>query len=138
MVIGIVDPTWKREIVVMGKDGRPFDIDIFHGVQPLPEDTEIIQYLINGKRRRMLAEVGVETARMANNLIIESEILKTGEVAIYGRKIGEPEENEIVEIANNGPTKTTTFQDPETKEMKTVIKLDPREALIKIIRRLNA
>ena len=137
-MIGIVDPTWKKEIHVFAKDGKEYDIDNYHGVEILPEDTEIIQYLINGKRRRMVAGVGVEIARMADNLIIESEILNTGEVAIYGRKIGEPEENEIVEIANNGPTKTTTFQDPETKEMKTVIKLDPREALIKIIRRLNA
>lgn len=86
----------------IAKDGKPYDIDNFGDLQPA--EVEVIQFLRpDGRRRRMAAAVGEEYAAMAKDLILSAEELTTGDVAIYARKIGEPEEKEITEIAINGP-----------------------------------
>jgi len=85
----------------LAKDGKPFDVEYLHELRPY--EVEIIQFLRpNGRRRRITAVVGLELAEKANNLIISAEELTTGEIAIYVRKIGEPEVNETMEIAING------------------------------------
>lgn len=86
----------------IAKDGKPFNVD------NLPElhsdEVEIIQFLRpDGKRRRMAVSVGLKLGKKAKNLIVSAEELTTGEIAVYVRKIGEPEVNEIMEIAINGP-----------------------------------
>jgi len=89
----------------IAKDGKPFDVDNLAYLPCGPAGVEIIQFLRpDGMRRRMLAEVGEELAKKAKNLIISAEELTTGEIAIYVRKVGEPEPevNEAVEIAVNG------------------------------------
>jgi len=86
----------------IAKDGKPFDVD--YETEIFPDEVEIIQFLRpDGKRRRMIATVGIEIAKKAKNLIISAEELITSEIAIYVRKIGEPEVNETMEIAVNGP-----------------------------------
>lgn len=86
------------------KDGKPFDIDNLEYQLCGPTDVEIIEFLRpDGKRRRVLTEVGKELAEKAKNLIVSAEELTTGEIAVYVRKVGEPEVNEIMEIAVNGP-----------------------------------
>ena len=88
----------------IAKDGKPFDIDNLEYQPCGSADVEIIQFLRpDGKRQRMLAEVGEELAEKAKNLIISAEELTTGEIAVYVRKIGEPTEKERLEIAVNGP-----------------------------------
>lgn len=86
----------------IAKDGKPFDIDNFGDLQP--GEVEVIQFLRpDGRRRRMAAMVGEEYSLMAVDLVLSAEELTTGRVAIYARKIDEPEENETTEIAENGP-----------------------------------
>lgn len=86
----------------IAKDGKPFDVDNFGDLSP--GEVEVIQLLRpDGRRRRMAAMIGEEYAAMAEDLILSAEELTTGEVAIYARKIGDPEESEAVEIAENGP-----------------------------------
>ena len=85
---------------VLAKGGLPFDIDI---VSELSKgEVEIIQYLSpNGKRRRMACFIGNELAKKAENLIISTEQTNPREVMIYLRKIGNKEENEVSQLANN-------------------------------------
>ena len=86
----------------IAKDGKPFDIDNI-GEDLRSDEVEIIQYLRpEGKRRRMAASLTVELARKADNLIISAEELSSGEIAIYGRRIAEKKEDEIVLLAENG------------------------------------
>jgi hypothetical protein len=86
----------------LAKDGKPFDID--YKMVPTEEEVEVIQYLRpNGKRRRMLAPVGKKYVEKAKDLIISVEELTTGEVAIYVRKINDPIDDEVMELAYNGP-----------------------------------
>ena len=87
----------------LAKDGKPFDIDNISGGL-MPDEVEVIQFLRpKGDRRRMGAVVGKEHVKMAKDLILSAEELQTGEVVVYARKIGEPEEAEISEITVNGP-----------------------------------
>lgn len=86
----------------IAKDGLPFDIDTVGELQN--GEVEIIQFLRpDGQRRRMSAFVGEDIAKIAENQILSAEQLVTGEIAIYSRLVGEPDEKEIVEIAENGP-----------------------------------
>lgn len=84
------------------KDGKEYDID------NLPEEVgedevEIIQYLRpDGKRRRMIATVGKYLAEKAKDMIISSEELTTGKIAIYIRYFGELHEEERLQLADNG------------------------------------
>jgi len=87
----------------VAKDGKPFDIDHL-SADVCEGEVEVIQYLRpEGKRRRMLADVGVEAAKMAEDMVLSAEELNTLRVALYARFIMEPEEKEINEIAENGP-----------------------------------
>ena len=84
------------------KDGKEYNVD------NLPEDVkedevEIIQHLRpDGKRRRMIATVGKYLAEKAKDMIISSEELPTGKIAIYIRHFGELEEEERLQLADNG------------------------------------
>lgn len=91
----------------IASDGLAFDIDKLDE-DAGPGEVEIIQFLRpNGRRRRMLAEVGEELAAKARGLIVSVEELGTGEVAIYVRRKGESEEEERLELAENGPGKNS-------------------------------
>ena len=110
----------------IAKDGKSFDVDTIGG-DLAPDEVEIIQFLRpGGKRRRMAATVGADTVRRADDLIISAEELITGEVALYGRKIGEKKENEIVLLAENRPGEkspnvilTQLIKELTKKEVKT-------------------
>ena len=84
----------------IASDGKPFDIDLIEE-EAAAGEVEITQFLRpDGRRRRMLAEVGEELAAKAKNLIISTEELGTGKVAIYVRRKGSAEH---LEFAENGP-----------------------------------
>ena len=86
----------------VAKDGYPFDID--EAGEAGPADVEIIQFLRpNGKRRRMVAEVGVDLAETAKDLIVSAEDLGNGKVAVYVRSKEEHPDKEHVSLATNGP-----------------------------------
>lgn len=69
-----------------------------------PDEVELTQYLPpNGLTRIVRATVGEEYAKKAEGLIFSTEVLATGVVVVYGRKVGQSEENEISEFAENGP-----------------------------------
>jgi len=88
------------------KDGKPFDIDYLGELRP--GEVEIIQFLRpDGKRRRMSAFLGEEFVKMAEDLILSAEDLGNGKVSIWARKTGQPEEQELIEIADNGPGKNS-------------------------------
>jgi hypothetical protein len=101
----------------IASDGLAFDIDNLDE-DAGPGDVEIIQFLRpNGQRRRMLTYVGEELAAKAKDLIISAEELGTGQVAIYVRRKGESEEEERLELAENGPGKNSP-----TEVLKRMIK----------------
>jgi len=85
----------------IAKDGKKFDEDI---LDELAEDeVEIIQFLRpNGRRRRMSTRLDKEFANKAKDIILSAEELPTGQVALYGRKIGTATESEYMLIADNG------------------------------------
>lgn len=87
----------------IASDGLAFDVDNLNE-DPRSGDVEIIQFLRpNGRRRRMLADVGEELAMKAKDLIISAEELQTGQVAIYIRRKKGTGKSERCEIAENGP-----------------------------------
>lgn len=91
----------------IASDGKPFEIDNLDE-DAGPGDVEIIQFLRpDGRRRRLLAEVGEELAAKARGLIISAEELGTGKVAIYVRRKDESKESEHLELAENGPGKNS-------------------------------
>ena len=86
----------------LAKDGRPYDI-VRPDVVDIDEDeVEVIQFLRpNGNRRKMVLKVGLETAKKAENMILSVEILRTGQLALYARWQGQPEEKEKLRLADN-------------------------------------
>jgi hypothetical protein len=69
-----------------------------------PGEVEVTQYLRpNGRKKLVFADVGEECAKKAEGMRISSEVLTTGEVAIYVRFANEIEESESVGLAVNGP-----------------------------------
>lgn len=85
-------------------------------------EVEVTQYLRpDGKTRKMYAPVGDKIAKMAEDkdLIISTEILTTGLIALYVRRKNKPEEDERLELANN-------FDNGSGK--------DPNSVLIKMIK----
>lgn len=65
-----------------------------------PGEVEITQYLMpDGRKRKLKAYVGEELARLAQDMELSTEVLTTGEVAIYAKRGGE----EMMDLANNGP-----------------------------------
>jgi len=87
----------------IAKDGKPFDVD--HIRDSLrKEEVEIIQFLRpNGRRRRMVAEIGEKHAAMARDMILSAEELMDGTIAVCARFQDEPPELERIELAENGP-----------------------------------
>ena len=67
-------------------------------------EVRIRQYLRpNGNMRIVIATIDKEHAEKAKKLRISCECLPTNEIVIYGRRITETKEEEITEIATNGP-----------------------------------
>lgn len=68
-----------------------------------PHEVEIIQYLRpNGTPRRMLAPVGEEYVKKAEDMVLTCEELTTGEVALYCRFADERIDHETMKLADNG------------------------------------
>ena len=68
------------------------------------KEITITQYLRpDGTPREMKAEVPDEYAARAEGMTLSSEVLTTGEVALYARWANQPEEDELSELATNGP-----------------------------------
>ena len=64
----------------------------------------IIQYLRpNVMKRTVIADIDKEHADKAKGLILSCELLPDNVLMIYGRKKGQTEEEEITEMADNGP-----------------------------------
>ena len=83
-------------------------------------EVRIRQYLRpNGNTRTVIATIDKDRAEKAKNLRISCECFPTGEIVIYGRHNTETEEEEITEIATNGPGEN-----------------DPNTALCRLIDRL--
>lgn len=62
-----------------------------------------IQFLLpDGRKQLVNADVPDKIAEMAQGQKITTEMLRTGEIAIYSHRIDE-EENEAVEIVENKP-----------------------------------
>lgn len=76
-------------------------------MEPIKKSEVVVrQYLRpKGAALTVFADVGEEFAEKARKelLVISSEVLNTGEIAIYVRKKSEPEEDERMELAENGP-----------------------------------
>lgn len=67
-------------------------------------EVTLTQYIRpNGLPRNVRADISDLAAEMAEDMILSCEILTTGEVALYVRYSGEPEENESMELAVNEP-----------------------------------
>ena len=74
----------------------------------IPKENEVwvTQYLRpDGRTQRVLATVTPEAKKISDNMnmLLSAEVLTTGQVAVYARFSDEPEENEGISIANNGP-----------------------------------
>jgi hypothetical protein len=94
----------------LASDGKPFDIDNL-GRPTYDNEVEIIQYLRpNGKRRRMTCPAPNYILAKVAGMIIEAEEIRTGEIAIWVRGKNEPEENQILEVAINGPGENGTTE----------------------------
>lgn len=107
----------------IAKDGKAFDIDDLPNTEPEKEEVEVIQFLKpEGKRRRALAPVGEEYAKLAENMVLSAEELQTGELAIYVKYQDEPAEKEMVEIAENNPGESSP-----TETLKRLIKFKTEE-----------
>lgn len=99
-------------------DGKLYDKDELNR-EPKDNEVEIIQFLRpDGERRYMLCEVPEDVAKLSRDMIISAEELRMGEIAIYAHYKDEDEENEIMELASNGPGEN-----------------NPREVLVKVINR---
>ena len=57
----------------------------------------------NGRGSRESCIVGKEHREKAEGMVLSAEILSSGEIALYGRYQEEKEEEELLEIAKNGP-----------------------------------
>jgi len=100
----------------IAKDGLPFDEEGIAGALA-DDEVEVIQFMRpDGSRKRMVAPVGKELAKKAKHLILSAEHLRTGQIAIYARRIGDSEEGERLELAENGPGK-----DSPTNVLKRLI-----------------
>ena len=67
-------------------------------------EVKVIQYLRpDGRQREMLVDVDEGYVEKAKDMVLSAEELTTGEIAVYARFKDEPEENERLELAINGP-----------------------------------
>lgn len=70
-------------------------------------EVEITQYLRpHGNTRKVHGPVSDEVYELAQGMKLSSEVLTTGQVAIYGRLETDDEEDEYMELATNGPGDT--------------------------------
>jgi len=81
------------EIIELKRDRKPNEVELTQHGAP------------SGRVRTVYAKIGKELAdkAVAADLRLSCEILRTNEVAIYGRLPSWNEDDEIVEIAVNGP-----------------------------------
>jgi len=101
---------------LLARDGKPYDVPNTDLIAT-DDELEIIQYLRpTGTRRRVLAKVGKNYVKKANNLIISTEVLIDGQIAIWVRHKNEPEEKERVEFAEN------CFDEKSEKNPNAVLK----------------
>jgi len=67
-------------------------------------EVRITQYLRpNGKTCELKADIDEEHAQKAKDLVISTECISPTEIVIYGRRRGQSVEEELTEIATNGP-----------------------------------
>lgn len=106
------------------KDGFLFDVDHLPDTEPTEDEVEVIQFLRpEGKRRRMIANVGKEIALMAKDMVLSAEELNIpGNLIVYARYQDEDEERERLELVESEPGK----EDP-TEMLKKVIQKKHRE-----------
>ncbi len=68
------------------------------------KEIKLTQYLMpNGRPMPTTTEVPDETATLAEGMILSCEVLGTGQVALYAKYPEDKEEDEFIEISNNGP-----------------------------------
>jgi len=73
-------------------------------MERLESEVELTQYMMpNGREVKVYCDVGKELADMAREkgMMLSTEMLMTGAVAVYGRLKGQDEEDELCEIADN-------------------------------------
>lgn len=64
----------------------------------------IIQYMRpHGEKRLCYVDIADELEEAANSLEISAEMVTTDKVMIYAHRKGEPKEDELTELADNGP-----------------------------------
>jgi hypothetical protein len=72
--------------------------------EPTENDVMVTQYLRpNGEKRIMYAPIGKEYVKKSQNMICSAEELRIGQIVIYVRWADQPEEEELLEFATNGP-----------------------------------
>ena len=65
---------------------------------------ELTQYLRpDGRKAKVLVELDDEVAELSRDMILSCEVLTTGVIAIYARYKDQNEEEELLELAHNGP-----------------------------------
>lgn len=107
---------------MIAKDGKSFNID---NINRKLEDNEveIIQYLRpDAQRRRMVTTLTKELVSKANNMILSAEQTDHMHLAIYGRFVGQDEEDEITMIADNFESPN----DPNAVLENMILKLDAK------------
>ena len=73
-----------------------------------------------GVKRLLYADIPDELEETANGLEISAEMITPDKVMIYAHRKGESEEDELTELADNGPGRN-----------------NPQEALARLIRRFH-
>jgi len=78
------------------------DLDLLEPIPKRDDEVELTQYIRpNGKKSIVYAPVGKDYVEKAKDFIFSTEILSTGVIAIYGKKVGQSDEDELTELANN-------------------------------------
>jgi len=72
--------------------------------QQTKDEVMVTQYLRpDGRKREMLAPVGENYVEKAKGMVLSAEVLPYGKVALYARLKTDPEEEELIDFAQNGP-----------------------------------
>lgn len=74
----------------------------------------------SGVKRLLYADIPDELEETANGLVISVELITPDKVMIYAHRKGESEEDELTELADNGPGRNS-----------------PQKALARLIRRFH-
>ncbi len=68
------------------------------------KEINLTQYLMpNGRPMATTTDIPDETANLAEGMILSCEVLMTGLVALYAKYPEDKEEDEFIEVSNNGP-----------------------------------